>query len=106
MLLVCIIAASSIQAQTFSEQLNPTGDPIGGGPAYRDIKSAAEAAYVVTNKSALLHALSVATAGEIIYVDDAADLAKIVRQEKDSDFSYEHDFAVQRTVLQASALPV
>ena len=38
------------------------------------------------------------------YVDDAADLAKIVRQEKDSDFSYQHDLAVQTCVLQASAL--
>ena len=38
------------------------------------------------------------------YVDDAADLARIVRQEKDADFSYEHDYTVQKTVLQASAL--
>jgi predicted dehydrogenase len=40
------------------------------------------------------------------YVDDAADLAKIVRHEKDADFSYEHDYAVQRTVLQSCGLPV
>lgn len=36
------------------------------------------------------------------YVADAADLARIVRGEKDADFSYEHDLAVQETVLQAS----
>lgn len=40
------------------------------------------------------------------YVDDAADLAKIVRHEKDPDFSYEHDYAVQRAVLLACDLPV
>lgn len=40
------------------------------------------------------------------YVADAADLAKIVRHEKDSDFSYEHDLAVQRTVLKASSMEV
>jgi predicted dehydrogenase len=35
------------------------------------------------------------------YVEDAADLAKIVRHEKDPDFSYEHDYEVQSSVLQA-----
>ena len=40
------------------------------------------------------------------YVDDAADLAKIVRHEKDADFSYEHDYAVQRTMLLACGLAV
>ncbi|REJ91589.1 MAG: gfo/Idh/MocA family oxidoreductase [Planctomycetota bacterium] len=40
------------------------------------------------------------------YVDDAADLAKIVRQEKDPDFSYQHDLAVQECVLRASGLPI
>jgi predicted dehydrogenase len=36
------------------------------------------------------------------YVDDAADLARIVRHEKDADFSYEHDYEVQKAVLLAS----
>jgi predicted dehydrogenase len=40
------------------------------------------------------------------YVDDAADLVKIVRREKDADFSYEHDYAVQRTLLLACGLPI
>ena len=39
------------------------------------------------------------------YVDDAADLARIVRHEKDPDFSYDHDYAVQKAVLIASGLP-
>lgn len=40
------------------------------------------------------------------YVDDAADLARIVRREKAPDFSYEHDLAVQKAVLLASDLPI
>lgn len=39
------------------------------------------------------------------YVGDAADLAKIIRHEKDPDFSYEHDIEVQRSVLQAANMP-
>ena len=38
------------------------------------------------------------------YVGDAADMAKIVRGEKDADWSYDHDLTVQKTVLQASGL--
>jgi predicted dehydrogenase len=38
------------------------------------------------------------------YVGDAADLAKIVRNEKAPDYSYEHDLIVQETVLKASGL--
>lgn len=40
------------------------------------------------------------------YVGDAADLAKIVRGEKDADFSYEHDLTVQETLLRACGLKV
>lgn len=40
------------------------------------------------------------------YVGDAADLAKVIRGEKDADFSYEHDLAVQRSVLSACGLPL
>ncbi len=38
------------------------------------------------------------------YIDDVADLAKIIRMEKANDFSYEHDLAVQETVLRASGV--
>jgi hypothetical protein len=38
------------------------------------------------------------------YVDDAADMARIIRGEKPSDFSYDHDLAVQTAVLQASGV--
>lgn len=38
------------------------------------------------------------------YVDDAADMAKIIRSEKASDFPPEHDLAVQETLLKACGL--
>jgi predicted dehydrogenase len=38
------------------------------------------------------------------YVADAADMAKIIRGEKEADFSYKHDAAVQEALLQASGL--
>ncbi|MFC1758863.1 Gfo/Idh/MocA family protein [Planctomycetota bacterium] len=40
------------------------------------------------------------------YEADAEDLARIVSHEKDSEFSYEHDFQVQRALLLASGLPI
>jgi predicted dehydrogenase len=40
----------------------------------------------------------------IRYVDDAADMARIIRAEKPSDFPYEHDLAVQETLLKACGL--
>ena len=38
------------------------------------------------------------------YVADADDMAKIIRGEKKSDFSPEHDLAVQETLLKACGL--
>jgi hypothetical protein len=38
------------------------------------------------------------------YVADAADMARITRGEKESDFTYEHDQTVQTTLLQACGL--
>jgi hypothetical protein len=40
----------------------------------------------------------------IRYVDDAADMARILRGEKATDFSYDHDLHVQETVLEACGL--
>lgn len=39
------------------------------------------------------------------YVGDAADMARILRGEKECDYSYAHDLAVQETVLVASGMP-
>ena len=40
------------------------------------------------------------------YVDDAADMARILRGEKQADFSFEHDLNVQRALLEACKLPL
>lgn len=40
------------------------------------------------------------------YTGDAADMSKIIRGEKSSDFPYEHDLAVQETVLRASGVKI
>lgn len=40
------------------------------------------------------------------YIDDAADMAKIIRGEKATDFSYFHDLTVQTALLQSCGLPL
>jgi predicted dehydrogenase len=40
------------------------------------------------------------------YVADAADMARIIRGEKASDFPYEHDATVQETLLRACGFPL
>lgn len=40
------------------------------------------------------------------YVEDAADMAKVIRGEKAADFRVEHDLAVQETLLRACGLPL
>jgi len=40
------------------------------------------------------------------YIADAADMARILRGEKESDYSYAHDLAVQEAVLRASGVVV
>jgi len=38
------------------------------------------------------------------YTADAAELASIIRHEKDPQYSYDHDYAVQKAILEASAM--
>jgi len=38
------------------------------------------------------------------YIDDAADMARVIRGEKPTDFPYQHDLDVQETVLRASGM--
>lgn len=40
------------------------------------------------------------------YVDDAIDMARVLRGEKPSDFAFDHDLVVQETLLQACGLPL
>ena len=42
----------------------------------------------------------------IRYVDDVSDMACIIRGEKASDFRFEHDLAVQETLIRACGLSV
>ncbi len=39
------------------------------------------------------------------YVADADEMAKVIREEKEFGFSYEHDLVVQRTLLEACKMP-
>ena len=55
---VALLAAETlITAESSGEQLNPTGEPIGGGPGYKDIKSQADTDFVVSTKGELINAL-------------------------------------------------
>ncbi len=56
----------------FGAEPNPTGNPIGGGGGYTRTVGRAQASVVVSTRQALLTALQQATAGTIIYIDDAA----------------------------------
>ncbi|UCD05101.1 MAG: T9SS type A sorting domain-containing protein [candidate division WOR-3 bacterium] len=53
---------------------NPTGEPIGGGPCYSDSVRHQDADYYVVTKEQLLVALASATAGDIIYIADSAEI--------------------------------
>ena len=40
------------------------------------------------------------------YVDDAADMARVIRGEKSIDYPPQHDLAVQNALLQASGMSI
>jgi predicted dehydrogenase len=40
------------------------------------------------------------------YIGDAIEMARVIRGEKAADFSYEHDLAVEQTLLEACGLPL
>ncbi len=61
-------------AVSHKEELNPTPDPIGGGPGYRDIQASGKAALVVGSREELIDALRKAQAGAAIYVRDDATI--------------------------------
>jgi len=58
--------------ETFGCEVNPTGDPIGGGPGYRRI--VARSASQVQTAEQLMAALAKAKAGDIVYVPDDAEI--------------------------------
>lgn len=59
---------------TYGSNINPTGDPIGGGVGYSKIIDPANVNYIVHTKAELLSALTSATSGQIIYIDDNASI--------------------------------
>jgi len=69
---IIFILSRLSHAVSHGEQLNPTGDPIGGGPGYRDIKAAADADFIVATRDELIDALRSSRAGMLIYVRDDA----------------------------------
>jgi PKD repeat protein len=56
--------------QEFGAEINPTGNPVGGGQGYNKIISAEQATFLVRNKTELLSALAAVSPGQIIYIDD------------------------------------
>jgi hypothetical protein len=69
-LVILFMLAYSVNAG-YCEESNPTGNPIGGGAGYSNIVPIPNTG-IVTNKAELLSALSSATSGAVIYVDDNA----------------------------------
>lgn len=53
---------------------NPTGKFVGGGEGYGSWIDPADATVIVSTRTALLKALAAATSGDIIYVDDSAEI--------------------------------
>ncbi|GAH41572.1 unnamed protein product [marine sediment metagenome] len=58
--------------ETFGAETNPTGNPIGGGKGYRRLVSQSD--YQVKSAEELLAALKQAKAGQVVYVDDKAEI--------------------------------
>ena len=59
----------------FGAESNPTGNPVGGGDGYQDITTVnAGANYAVTTTEELLAALRNASSGDVIYIDEKAQI--------------------------------
>ncbi len=60
--------------EIFGAELNPTGNPIGGGEGYSDIvtRDDPRVRYVVANRDELLQALSQAKSGDVVYLEESA----------------------------------
>ncbi len=65
-------AVGADEAETFGCEANPTGDPIGGGPGYRDILDGGD--FTVTTAEELVAALNAAQPGQVIYMPDGAEI--------------------------------
>ncbi len=63
---------TSSQNESFGCETNPTGDPIGGGTGYRDVKTGGD--FTVRSVAELLSALKNATPGQVVFVPHGIEL--------------------------------
>ena len=68
----CRTELSPGKKETFGAATNPTGDPIGGGKEYRRLVTTSH--YQVKTLEELLSALEQAKAGQVVYVDEKAEI--------------------------------
>jgi len=60
------------EKETFGAEANPTGNPIGGGKGYRRLVNRSD--YRVKTLDELVSALEKAKAGQVVYIDDRAEI--------------------------------
>jgi len=63
---------AAVEKESFGAEVNPTGGPIGGAKGYRRLVSQSD--YQVKTLEELLAALKQAKAGQVVYVDDKAEI--------------------------------
>jgi len=61
-----------VEKESFGAEVNPTGDPIGGAKGYRRLVKYGD--YQVNSLEGLLTALKKARAGQVVYVNDKAEI--------------------------------
>lgn len=66
------IESKAIDEESFGAEANPTGDPVGGCKGYRRLVLQSD--YQVKTAEELLAALKTAKGGEVVYVDDKAEI--------------------------------
>ena len=71
-LIWCAAGAAQEAEETFGCEANPTGNPIGGGEGYGDVRSSGD--YTAATKDELLAALKKAQPGQVVFVPDGVDM--------------------------------
>ncbi len=69
-----LVSSVNAAAVIYGAEGNPTGNPMGGGAGYNRMVMPSEADYTVENKTQLLSALAAAGEGQIIYINDHAEI--------------------------------
>lgn len=71
---IVFFSLESLAWQNCGAAINTTGSQIGGGENYQFIPNQGTADYVVSDKPELLNAISLATVGDVIYIEDNATI--------------------------------